>query len=679
MLPGRRLALVLACCAIAVLAGCATPPRHPAVAQAQATGTLPPLVPMRRFVANIGYAGGFTLSPDGRHLMWSQAVGSDSGLAVRPVAGGAARTFATGFLARPDTPTHLWLQDSRHVMYMKDLRGDENTQLHVFDSQSDFAPWAVTPWPGVRSYFIGHGPAGSAKFFFASNRRERSTMDVYEADASTRSVREVARSDGNVVSWMTGTDHALALRGRQLEPQDGSDIAIEVLDAAGNWRTMKTVGGWDSFWLHRIDRAAGKAWGVSNVGRDKNALVEVELATGRETVLAADAEVDLQFAFYPRTGGVPVAYIAEPGYPTVHYLDQRLGGDVERAVQVALQRGWLAARPRLTRPQSASEDGQRWVVRAVGDFEDAELLVDRATGEVTRLDPQEPERATLLAAEEAIAFTTSDGKKVHGYLVRPRGVSGPAPLVVVIHGGPWVRDHWSGAGFNARQMLANRGYAVLSVNYRGSWGYGQDFMMAGRKVYSTRLQQDIAEGAQWAVDQGFADARHMAVLGGSFGGFSVLAQLARKDQDWRCGVDMVGVANWQRVIENWPPFWRNRHMFYAFYGDPRDPREREEMLANSPVSHLDAITAPLLVVHGANDIRVLRQDSDDVVAGLRALGRPVEYLSFPDEGHSVRRWRNRMEMWRRVEDKLADCLGGRSAGWDFYQLMPTSGRSGGSD
>jgi dipeptidyl aminopeptidase/acylaminoacyl peptidase len=213
------------------------------------------------------------------------------------------------------------------------------------------------------------------------------------------------------------------------------------------------------------------------------------------------------------------------------------------------------------------------------------------------------------------------------------------------------------------------------VNYRGSWGYGRDFMMAGRRLHFTRMQQDIAEAAQWAVDRGIADRERMAVLGASFGGFSVLAQLARRDQQWRCGVDLVGVANWPRVIENWPPFWRNRHYFHAFFGDPADAQQRAEMLANSPVSHLGKITAPLLVVHGANDVRVLRQDSEEVVSGLRALGRPVQYLSFPDEGHTVRRWRNRLELWRRAEDHLASCLGGRSAGWDFYQLVPGAGES----
>jgi dipeptidyl aminopeptidase/acylaminoacyl peptidase len=672
----RTLHALLAACALMALAGCATAPRHAALVQARNAGTLPPLLPMRRFVANVDYAGGYSISPDGAQLLWSQAVGMDSGLAVRPVAGDAVRTFATGYLPRPVGPAYVWLQDSRHVAYLKDRRGDENTQLHVLDSRgAGFEPWVVTPWAGVRSYFVAHGASGSARFYFASNRRDRSTMDLYEADAATRSIREVARSDGAVLWWLVGTDHQLAARGRQLQPQDGSDVAIEVLQADGRWNTVRTVTGWDSFWLHRIDRAAGKAWGLSNVGRERNALVEVDLASGRESVLAEHPEVDLEYAYYRRTEGVPVAVLTDAGYPVAQYLDPSLGADIDRAVRRALDRGWLAERPRFTRPQSVSEDARRWIVRAIGEFDDAELLVDRATGEVTRLDPQEPERRAVLAAEEPFAFTTSDGLRVQGYLVRPRGVAGPAPLVVVIHGGPWVRDRWSTAGYNPTQMLANRGYAVMTVNYRGSWGYGRDFMMAGRHAHFTRMQQDIAEAAQWAVDRGIADRQRMAVLGGSFGGFSVLAQLERGDQEWRCGVDLVGVANWPRVIENWPAFWRNRHYFHAFFGDPADPRQRTEMLANSPVSHLDRITAPLLVIHGANDVRVLRQDSEDVVAGLRALGRPVQYLSFPDEGHTVRRWRNRLELWRRAEEHLASCLGGRSGGWDFYQLLPGAGES----
>lgn len=668
MIP-MRLRIALAALALLALSACGTVPTHPAVAQAEQAGRLPPLIPMRRFVAHIDFMAGFTLSPDGRHLLWNETVGTDSGLAVRPVAGGDKRSFATGFLANRTGMLYTWLPDSRHVLYVKDLSGDENLQLHVFDAQQPFSPWNATPWPGVRSTFVANGEPGSARFFFASNRRDRASMDLYEADAAARSVREIARNDGRVLNWVVGVDHQLAGRKRQLGEQDGSDVAFEVLRADGTWHTVSTAKAFEEQWVHRIDRA-GKAWGLSNLGRDKRALVEIDLASGRETVLGQHPQVDLDTAIYPPRQGAPMGYTAEPGLPAAHYLDARWGADLQAAAAKARTLGLLDADPWLVRPQSMADDGRRLVVRTLHDFDVAELLVDRDTGDVQRLDPKEPERRLLLSPEQPYSFKASDGLAIHGYVTRPRGVQGPAPLVVVIHGGPWARDHWQSAGYNGTQMLANRGYAVLTVNYRGSLGYGRAFMKAGFGEYFGRMQKDVAEAAQWAIDQGIADARRMAVFGGSFGGFSVLAQLIHKHHDWRCGIDVVGVANWPRVIESWPPFWRNRHYFEATFGDVRKPEERARMLANSPVSHLDKITVPLLVVHGANDIRVLREDSDEVVRGLRQLGRPVEYLSFPNEGHSVRRWRNRLELWRRVEDTLAGCLGGRSAGWDYYELMP---------
>ncbi|MCR8960529.1 prolyl oligopeptidase family serine peptidase [Variovorax sp. S2] len=680
--PGSWYAALAAMCgAAALLAGCATGPTHPALVSARQDNTLPPLVPMRRFVANIDAVNGHILSPDGQQLAWVQAVGTDVGLGVRKTSDAAevksasTRTFATGTLARPfvSGPTYMWLPDSRHLSYLKDFTGDENTQIFVLDTEAPGAkPWAVTPWPGVRSAMLGWGAPGSATFLFANNQRDRSSMDLFEGDARTRTVREIARSepDSRVLAWFIDTRRELAGRMRQLGSADGSDRLLELRQPDGNWRAFRTVKAFDSFWPQRIDVGAGRLWALTNVGRDKLALVEVDLAVGTEKLLADDAEVDLDYGVFPPQQGAPLAYVSEPGRPRISYLDTALASEVTGAVKTARERGWLEAEPVITRPASMANDVRRMVLRSTTENESVELLLDRASGQLTRLTPPREPTAELFSPMEPFSFKASDGLVVHGYLVRPLGVKGPAPLVVNIHGGPWVRDSWQSASFTPAQMLANRGYAVLNVNYRGSGGYGRAFMMAGARETSGRLQRDIAEAVQWAIDQGVADPKRMAVLGGSFGGFSVLTQLIQKPHDYRCGVDLVGVANWPRVIENWPPFWRNRHYFAAFFGDVNKPEERARMLQYSPISQIDRITAPLLVIHGANDVRVLRQDSDDVVATLQKLGRPVEYMSFPDEGHSVRKWRNRLAQWRKIEDTLAVCLGGRSNGFDFYELMP---------
>ena len=671
---------ILALASLLGLAGCSTAPSHPTLAAGQAQGTLAPLVPMRRYVADVDAEGGYQLSPDGRRLLWHRVVGLDGGLAVRGVdePPEAARRFAIGFLTRADTPggNVNWLPDSRHFAYVKDFSGDEATQIFIQDAEAPAAaPWAVTPWPGVRSTLLGRGAAGTSSYYFVSNRRDRKTFDLYQADAATRSVRELARSDGSVVGWLIDAQRQLAGRIRKTGPSDDSDTAFEWRQPDGGWRPWRSVGPWDSLRVVGIDLAAGKAWVLHNLQRDKSALFEVDIASGQERLLAEDAQVDLQYAQTLPGQARPVAVVSEPAHPRVQWLDQALGQAVQAATQQALAQGLLRAPPRVARLQNAAQDQQTLIVRAVGDFDVAELLVERGAQRVTRLDPFVADAQALLARDEPMVFTASDGRAVHGYLTRPQGVKGRVPLVVNIHGGPWARDQWNPDSFSFSQMLANRGYAVLRLNYRGSAGYGRAHMDAAALQTWGRVQQDIAEGAQWAIDQGIADPARMAVLGGSFGGFSVLAQLIQQRHDWRCGVDLVGVADWPRLMDHWPPFWRNRHMFVRFYGDPADPAQRARMRDESPVAHLDRIRAPLLVIHGANDIRVLKGDSDDVVAALRARGHPVEYLVFPDEGHSTRKWRNRLEQSRRVEDFLSQCLGGRSAGWDFYQLMPGSGQT----
>jgi dipeptidyl aminopeptidase/acylaminoacyl peptidase len=653
----------------AFLLGCATAPTQKNLFAAQQSAQLPPLVPMRRFVANVDRFGGFVISPDGQRLIWQQVVGLDVGLAVRDIGGAAVSTFGTGNQGRGGG-MYTWLSDSRHFIYSKDPVGDENVQLFVQDAQQPLSPWAVTPGRGVRSHYLGRAAGGSARFFFSSNQRDPSTFDLYEADVQTRTVREIARSDGRVLSWLISRQREWAGRVRQLGREDGSDVAVELRQSDGSWRTFKTFGGFDFYQMHRLDTQTGKAWATSNIGRDKTALLEIDIATGQERELASHPQVDLSFAIFDASRGAPLGYVVDPDMPQMHYLDAALGQQVQAAVQKALASSALPAMPVITRPQNFSDDQQRVVLRSVGQFDSAELLLDRASGQVTRLNFHEAEAAQLLSPTEPFSFTASDGRRIHGYIMRPRGVQGPVPMVVDIHGGPWVRDYWAPATMGSRQMLTNRGYAVMLINYRGSAGYGREHMWAGANEYFGRLQTDIAEGVQWAIDQGIADSDKLAVLGGSFGGFSVLAQLIQKPHNYRCGVNIVGVADWPRLMDAWPPFWRNRHMFNRFYGDVRKPEERARMLASSPVSHLDKITAPLLVIHGANDIRVLRQDSDDVVAALRARNHPVEYLLFSDEGHSISKWRNRLAMWRSIEDTLATCLGGRSAGFDFYQLMP---------
>lgn len=357
---------------------------------------------------------------------------------------------------------------------------------------------------------------------------------------------------------------------------------FELATPGGNWRVLKTMGPFELYSVQRLDTRAGKAWVVHSYGRNKAALFELDVATGQEKLLAEDAAVDVQTGVYLQGSGAPVGALREPGLPRVQWLDAALDAELQAATQKALDAGLLARPPRVVQLQSSPEDHRRLIVCTTDDFDAAELLLERASGQVTRLDHADPEAVRLLVRDEPFSFTASDGRTVHGYLLRPRGITGRVPLVVNIHGGPWMRDQWSRANFGMGQMLANRGYAVLRVNYRGSAGYGRDHMMAGALQTHDRVQRDIAEAAQWAIDQGVADPARMAVLGASFGGYSVLQQLIRRDHDWRWGVNLVGVAHWERLMAQWPAFWRNRHMFVRFFGDAATPKARPRHAPRRP-------------------------------------------------------------------------------------------------
>jgi dipeptidyl aminopeptidase/acylaminoacyl peptidase len=667
--------LAAACIA---LAGCATPPTHPALADLHET----PLVPVRTFIADVDYSGGNRISPDGTRLVWMQVSGTRVGLAAREVDGNDATVtrFETGTIASWSSVgiAYNWLSDSRHVMYVKDPLGDENTQIHVFRwDDSDGALHNLTPWPGARSIYLAQGTPGTARFFFQSNRRDRSAFDVYEADAEKRTVREVIRSDGDVTHWLTDIDGSLGGRIRVDGKEANRDRLLEILDpATGEWRVAKRFGPFGYVSPLRLDRKSGKLVANSGLGRNTTALVSIDLATGTETELFRDQRVDLTASYVPLGSTVPYAVQVDPGYPEIRFFDEQLGRAVVGASSGRVQEPIVAVGA-----GTADRSMKRIIVRPMTVRGEREFLFDRESSHLTLLkDVRGSEaEARAMVPVEPIMFESRDGLAVHGYLLRPRVPEGRrVPMVVAIHGGPWQRDFWEPSepnnGFAGSQLLANRGYAVLHVNYRGSTGYGGKFMYAAVKELGGRTQDDIEDGAQWAIARGIADPARIGLLGDSFGGFSVLSQMVRSPERYACGVNIVGIADWQRWLDEKPPYWHNlMHWWNLFLGvsaEPASPADRDRLRDASPLTRIDRIRSPLLVIHGANDVRVAKQDSDEVVAKLQGLGRPVEYLVFADEGHAIRKWQNRLRMWRAIEDFYAGCLGGRSAGFDLYQLIP---------
>jgi dipeptidyl aminopeptidase/acylaminoacyl peptidase len=428
----------------------------------------------------------------------------------------------------------------------------------------------------------------------------------------------------------------------------------EVPDGVGGWRAIVRAEYGDYLRILGYPQNPRYAWALSNRGRDRAALVRLDLRDGRETLIYEHPSVDLAGGRVLGTGVLTHVW-AWPGLQEQRFFDASLQADLA---------------PFLTRERSAlrvlSEDRQRrWLTLVVDNDRggDAVYLLDRATGETKVLAPA-PLAALRqqLARMEPVSFPARDGLALNGLLTRPLAGEGPQPMVLLVHGGPWSQDRW---GFDPTvQFLANRGYAVLQVNYRGSTGYGRHHLLSGTREFARKMHDDLIDGVRWAVTQGVADPRRIAIMGGSYGGYSALSGAAFTPDVFVAAVDRVGISDMVSLIEDWPQYWRVGGMGFwtRFFGDPAKADERRLLADRSPLNHADAIRIPLLVAQGANDVRVRRDHSDRIVAALKARNHDVEYLLFPDEGHGINRTANRIAFMRVVEGFLARHLGGRDGG-----------------
>jgi dipeptidyl aminopeptidase/acylaminoacyl peptidase len=399
---------------------------------------------------------------------------------------------------------------------------------------------------------------------------------------------------------------------------------------------------------------------LSNRGRDKKTLARLDLATGKETVVYAHPEVDLDNVLISEVTREPLAATAMPGYPEIHFFDESL----EAVRKVFAQDGPFGIR--LT----GLDDSERYATLSVYTDRKVEHYFydrDRKTKELLGEHPLS-RHAAELAPMEPVAIKSRDGLTLHGYLTRPQlDANRPLPMVLKVHGGPWARSRW-GLDTTA-QFLANRGYAVLNVNYRGSSGYGRAFTEAAVGEFAGKMHNDLVDAVDWAIREGIADPDKVCIFGGSYGGYATLVGLTFTPDVFACGVDVVGPSNLVSLLESVPAYWRPwMPQWYKYVGHPDNPEDRRDMEARSPLFRVDQVEAPLLIAQGANDPRVNQHESDQIVAALEGAGKKVEYMLFPDEGHGIRHWKNRLRFYRKAEDFLAENLGGRSAGFDYYEL-----------
>ena len=482
------------------------------------------------------------------------------------------------------------------------------------------------------------------------NRRDRRIFDVYRIDVNTGEMEIVAENPGGIVGWMTDHDGKL----RVAIATDGVHRSLLYRpDESSPFEVAVTTNFKDSINPLFFTFDNRRLYVSSNIGRDKAALFRYDPETDEHLeVVFEHPEVDVGGLVYSRKRKVVTAAVYVTDKTHYEFFD-----DWRRELQASMEErlpGYEVAVTHMSRDES------KVLVRTYSDRSlGAYYFHDTGTGEFRKLVDVSPWLDESEMAEmKPVSYESRDGRTIHGYLTLPKGVE-PVGLPVVVnpHGGPWHRDTW---GFNPEvQFLANRGYAVLQMNFRGSTGYGKDFWQASFKEWGRKMQDDISDGVLWLTEQGIADPERVGIYGGSYGGYATLAGLAFTPELYACGVDYVGVSNLFTFLDTIPPYWEPmRAMWYEMVGDPEADRELLE--AASPYFHVDDIRAPLLVAQGANDPRVKKAESDQIVEALTDRGIDVPYLVKDNEGHGFGNEENRFDLYRAMEGFLAKHLGGRS-------------------
>lgn len=619
---------------------------------------LPPLIDRELFFGNPEISGA-TLSPDGKYIAFRKPWNGTLNIWVKQTAEPFDRAKRVTAETRRPIPAFFWSRDSKFILFVQDQGGDENFNVYAVNPGEPAA--AGKDVPGARNLTDAKGaraliydvPKHSPDVIYVGlNDRDPSWHDLYEVKVSTGERKLLRKNTEKISGWMMDLTGKLRLATRTAD--NGDTEILRVTDAGFEPVYNCTV--FESCGPLQFHRDNARMYMVTNRGEpDLMRLVLFDPQTKKEELVEADPQNQVDFGgavFTEKTDElVATSYVGDT--TRMYFRDKAFGADYQEI------RKKLAGKEVAIGGSTA--DDRKWMIIASGDTEPGERhLYDRDTKTLTR---QYRAFETLprqdLAAMKPIRYKSSDGLEVPGYLTLPKGVAAKnLPLVVVPHGGPWARDTF---GYTAMaQFFANRGYAVLRPNFRGSTGYGEKFLNAANNEWGGKMQDDITWGVKHLVSEGIADPKRVGILGGSYGGYATLAGVAFTPDVYAAAVSIVGPSNLLTLLESIPPYWEaGRKMFHMRMGDPTTPEGKKQLERQSPLFSAARIKTPLFVVQGANDPRVKKAESDQIVVALRDRGFPVEYMVAPDEGHGFARPVNNMAMYAAIEKFLAKHLGGR--------------------
>ena len=627
----RKFAIILL---LAVLvAGCAELGQDP-ISEA-------PLIPMEDFFKNAEKRS-FQLSPNGEYLAFMQPYESRMNIHIQKI--GEDEVVRVTSATERDIAGYLWKGNHR-IIYVQDTKGDENYRLYGVDkdgtNQKD-----LTPFEKVRVGIVDDLEENDTEMLIQMNKRDPRVFDVFRIDVNTAEMEKVAENPGNIMGWQTDHDGKL----RIAITTDGVNSSILFRETEDEeFKNVLTTNFKETLSPLFFTFDNKNVYASSNLGRDKAAIVKYDLVNNKELeVIYEHPEVDVSSLFYSQKRKVieGVSYTTWKRYyelfdDEVKLIFNDLGEKLEGYEFVVT---------------SQNKDEDKLLVRTYSDRSlGSYYMYDVKTKDLKKLVDVSPWlNEDHMAEMKPITYKSRDGLTINGYLTLPVGIEAEnLPVVVHPHGGPWARDNW---GFNPTvQFLANRGYAVLQMNFRGSTGYGREFWEISFKEWGKTMQDDITDGVEWLKAEGIADPEKIGIYGGSYGGYAVLAGLAFTPDLYACGVDYVGVSNIFTLLKTIPPYWKpSLDKFYEQIGNPSS--DSLLLYEASPVFHVDKIKAPLLVVQGAQDPRVNIDESDQIVEALKARGIDVPYLVKENEGHGFRNEENRFEMNRTMEQFLAKHL-----------------------
>jgi len=595
-------------------------------------------IPLEDFFRNPDKSG-YQISPDGKYFSFVAPYENRMNVFIQERGQLGARRITAE--TDRDIRTYFW-PNNKQILYLKDNGGDENFKLYGVNIEGAVLR-CFTDFEGVRTQIIDELPDIPDEVIIGMNKRIPQVFDPYRLNLTSGELTLLAENPGNIQGWMFDHDGKLRVA---IAIVDGVNTSLLYRNTeAGEWTTVLTTSFKESVSPVFFTFDNKNVYALSNLNRDKLALVIFDLLEGKEQeVLYKVNEYDLSDVFYSEKRKVLTGVAWEGAMVQRHYFDAKA-----RKLRAVLESKLPDYNVSIG---SSNKDENVFIVRTYSDRSlGSYFLYDEMSDNLEKIVDVSPwidEKE--MGKQFPIEYKSRDGLTIQGYLTLPKGYNPETakkmPSLVNPHGGPWARDSW---GFNPEvQFMVNRGYAVLQMNFRGSTGFGRSFWEASFQKWGREMQDDITDGTQWLIDQGIADPSRVAIYGGSYGGYATLMGMVKEPKLYAAGVDYVGVSNMFTFMQTIPPYWEPLlEMMYEMVGDPKAD---SEMLAEvSPAMHADKIVAPLFVAQGAKDPRVNKDEADQMVAAMKERGIDVEYMVKENEGHGFGNEENRFDFYRAME------------------------------